>query len=1184
LDNIVTGLQGCSLDFLGNFTVLKEVWLDGTDTGGASIPTTIGSLGDTLEVFSASSASLNGTIPTEISSLDDLTTLWLFNNDIGGTIPLSINGLNKLEELFVQGNPRLGGGLIGDICLLGGLNIGSDCTTSGGRMVCACCECCSVDDCAELVSEDGQRTDEPTRAPVEAPLTEAPVAEMTEAPVVAGTEAPVIAEMTEAPVVAGTETPVVADTEAPVTEAPVVAGTEAPVFIAGGTEDCPDVLCRLSLFALQGGDEFNDFDGYQFAAYIYISDYIDDAMTMPLTRLKQYYALACLYFETFANDKLDSGVDVSGWLISDGWMSTGGAGAIADGETDFCTWYGITCDDDGMLIETLALSANNMHGIVPNEAQLLSDTLAELDLSINSGLCNNGDEEMQWIGNMGPALKTLVLRETRFEYDGMPAYINQLTSLEKLDLGYSLFRGPKDGAPFIGLSSLTYLALDGLAFDNCLPPEIATETGLTVFLLNDATGLDGCDLSWMGSMPDLVKLVMDRTDTGGAMLPTELGLLNKLEEFTAMCANLGGSIPPEAFEGLDSIVKLHLHQNSLQGFIPLEVSELNKLQEMYLQGNPELHGGLVGDLCLLNPLELGADCTTSGGNVVCACCDVCSATEVCMDVSVGEPTEPPIVTPDLTVVPTAMTESPTAATESPTTATESPTTATEAPTSPTESPSLPSTEAPVALDCPDVLCRLSAIALQGGDEFNDFDGYQYAAYGYISNHVDDAMTMPLTRLKQYYALVTLYLTTYASAESDADMDVLGWINSDGWLSIEDDELDFCTWYGVTCEEDGVLVEILDLSNNTLYGVVPDEIQLLGDSIAELDLSLNCGLSNSGDEEMMWIGEMGTSLKVLVLRETSFQYDGMPAYINQLTSIEKLDFGFSSFRGPKDGTPFIGLSSLTYLALDGLEFDNCIPPEVATETMLTVFIVSDVVGLQGCDLSWIGLMTGLVTLHMDRTDTGGAMLPTEMGLLNKLEEFKASFANLGGSIPGVVLEGLDSLVTLHLHQNFLESVIPPEVNGLNKVQEMYLQGNPNLRGGLIGDLCLLSPLQLGADCTTAGGGVVCSCCDCCSSEECADDEIAEITSTECPDLPAASTGSPSGWNAVEPTAAPVTTDRQRDGAEPDETLGSKKSKKKLRGKSRGKSRKKGYSSKYTRSKYPSIAEEDTETGGKGGKKS
>ena len=73
----------------------------------ASLPTTIGKL-DYLVELSASSNRLNGTIPTELSNIQDLRYIYLHENNFGGGLPSELGRLTKLIDLRLENNTLTG--------------------------------------------------------------------------------------------------------------------------------------------------------------------------------------------------------------------------------------------------------------------------------------------------------------------------------------------------------------------------------------------------------------------------------------------------------------------------------------------------------------------------------------------------------------------------------------------------------------------------------------------------------------------------------------------------------------------------------------------------------------------------------------------------------------------------------------------------------------------------------------------------------------------------------------------------------------------------------------------------------------------------------------------------------------------------------------------------------------------
>ena len=94
---------------------------------------------------SAVSSGLSGTIPPEISYLQDLITLDLNDNDIGGVIPNAFGDLLQLETIFLHDNDIVGS-VPSQVCWLresGMLNsFIADCDTNPPEVRCDCCDNC----------------------------------------------------------------------------------------------------------------------------------------------------------------------------------------------------------------------------------------------------------------------------------------------------------------------------------------------------------------------------------------------------------------------------------------------------------------------------------------------------------------------------------------------------------------------------------------------------------------------------------------------------------------------------------------------------------------------------------------------------------------------------------------------------------------------------------------------------------------------------------------------------------------------------------------------------------------------------------------------------------------------------------------------------------------------------------
>ena len=178
--------------------------------------------------------------------------------------------------------------------------------------------------------------------------------------------------------------------------------------------------------ALQGGAEFVAEDSYQSKALAYtetLSTVLTDADYI------EYYALACFYYASFGvpnkrTQEENLGAELPGWIDSTNWVST---------TRSKCDWNGVECSKGS--VSKLNLNSNRLYGVVAPELQLLSN-LEHIDFFNNYFLVSEGDEGNAWIGAM-PQLRFLYFSGTSFEYEGIPAFLNQLTNLEELDVSNS---------------------------------------------------------------------------------------------------------------------------------------------------------------------------------------------------------------------------------------------------------------------------------------------------------------------------------------------------------------------------------------------------------------------------------------------------------------------------------------------------------------------------------------------------------------------------------------------------------------------------------------------------------------------------------------------------------------------------------------------------------------------------
>jgi hypothetical protein len=385
-----------------------------------------------------------------------------------------------------------------------------------------------------------------------------------------------------------------------------------------------DIIESVALF---GGAEFENPMTYQSRAkkWVLTQDFplADGSSLSTEQQAIQLYALACIYYNTFAVRSawtdFQYGPDVAlpGWFSSRGWLRTA---------TDVCSWYGLVCDEQGR-VSKIQLGTNGLTGYLPPETAYLAESLNTLDL-YNNLLHNKGEAGNAFLGEL-TNLEYLYFGSTSFEYDGVPPQIGKLTKLKELDFSYTLFFGELNGAAFENLSNLKYLVMDGNAYNSSLPTQIVNLPQLE-YLYVGFSFLEG-DLSFLPQMPTIFELWIDDNPGLSGTIPTTIGQASTLVSLSVTNCDLSGPLPTELGQ-LTDMIQMWLFDNTLTGTIPTELGNLVKMKILKLEEN-DLNGVMPDSVCgRRQPFgrleELEADCD---GAITCEeeCCTCCGA--ACID-------------------------------------------------------------------------------------------------------------------------------------------------------------------------------------------------------------------------------------------------------------------------------------------------------------------------------------------------------------------------------------------------------------------------------------------------------------------------------------------------------------------------------------------------------------------------
>eukprot|EP00537_Pseudo-nitzschia_pungens_P010024 CAMPEP_0172390282 /NCGR_PEP_ID=MMETSP1061-20121228/6944_1 /TAXON_ID=37318 /ORGANISM="Pseudo-nitzschia pungens, Strain cf. pungens" /LENGTH=765 /DNA_ID=CAMNT_0013120597 /DNA_START=45 /DNA_END=2342 /DNA_ORIENTATION=- len=471
-------------------------------------------------------------------------------------------------------------------------------------------------------------TDAPA-APLPKPETDAPVTP-TDAPTNPPTNPP-----TDAPTDAPTLAPV-APTGAPVaptlapTPIPTAAPTNPPTAppTASPTAGTPQIQAKLAQYALASGAEFEDTTSYQYKALKQVEAQVGvDSFTD--AKLTQYYALYCIYFATngVPNRITDAdprfvGIPFPNWLITTGWEET---------SLDPCGggWYGVVCDDESR-VSILDLFENLLTGAFPPEIKLLAldgpfatgaGNLFRLDLFRNEFLFNNLDSS--WMSDLGSNMTTIIAEETAFS-GAIPRLPENIVNF---DVSFAYYTGGLIDSNFENLQKLTFIDLDGNAFNSTIPSVFGRLPNLEFLYLSDSF-ISG-DMSYMQGMSSIREHWIDTNPGLKGPIFDFIGEITSLESWSMAFNSLTGTLP-STLGNLVNMKQMWLYANELTGVIPPELGNLASMRILELEGNSFV-GTMPFEVCANTAFptqiieKLGADCDDP--NFSCTCCTCCSVLE-----------------------------------------------------------------------------------------------------------------------------------------------------------------------------------------------------------------------------------------------------------------------------------------------------------------------------------------------------------------------------------------------------------------------------------------------------------------------------------------------------------------------------------------------------------------------------
>eukprot|EP00934_Nitzschia_sp_Nitz4_P009238 Nitzschia sp. Nitz4//scaffold19_size178191//50020//53568//NITZ4_001966-RA/size178191-augustus-gene-0.101-mRNA-1//-1//CDS//3329540646//9228//frame0 len=338
---------------------------------------------------------------------------------------------------------------------------------------------------------------------------------------------------------------------------------------------------------------FSDPDSYQCRALIRVSEQ-EGSISFGFETIIQYWVLYCIFLATNEGSSASSTSSLvrigesSTWTYTTGWT-----------EVDLAPcngWYGISCDDDG-LVTKIQLGRNGLSGTFPPEVSFLSaggltatgaGKLERLDIFHNPSLTN--DPSNPWIARLGEGLQVLNYGNTSFS-GTIPTLPSNIV---EFDCSYALHTEPLSESLFEGLDNLTTVIMDGNNFNSGIPSSIALLPSLQIFSIREA-GITG-DLSYLRGMPTVVEHLVDGNPELSGTLHTYIGELTSLRSLSVSDCGLTGSIPTELGK-LTRMIQLWLYGNQLTGEIPGSLAQMSQLRTLAIE-DTNIRGAVPIEICL----------------------------------------------------------------------------------------------------------------------------------------------------------------------------------------------------------------------------------------------------------------------------------------------------------------------------------------------------------------------------------------------------------------------------------------------------------------------------------------------------------------------------------------------------------------------------------------------------------
>ncbi|WP_437400077.1 leucine-rich repeat domain-containing protein [Flagellimonas lutimaris] len=654
------------------------------------------------------------------------------------------------------------------------------------------------------------------------------------------------------------------------------------------------------------------------------------------------------------------------------------------------TWYGVTTNASGCVIgidfiSTNSPGGNGLYGTLPNEIGDLVD-LQRLDL-VNHNI-----------------------------YGVIPDAIGNLVNLEFLDLRNNQLSGDLPGS-MGNLTKLESLLLTSNQFTGSIPDSLENLSELEVFLASE-NQFSGTLPEFLGSLTNLRQLWLGNNQFKGS-IPTSYFNLSNLEGLLLSFNQLSGTLP-DLWGGLVNLTGLGLNNNNLTGQIPSSMSQLGNLYNLNLSDN-QFTGNVPPSF--QNLTDLGAFYIANNQ----------------LEGRIPNLTGLPIL--DFRFQGNSFQfgdfenefnyysnnlsyfldnpQSKLGLEETRVIAEGGSTTLSVSSSGSANSyqwfkDGVPLTNGGgVSGSTTDTLTLSNALASDDGVYHCEVQSSIVTDLVLLSNDITVQILTGPCEPRDRAALIALYNA----------LDGPNWINNTNWNTAAP----LNTWYGVTTDSNGCVIEI-DLNptntaggNNGLTGTLPDELGYL----------LNLQFLDLTHQNIMGPipNTLGNLRELRWLEMDNNQLTGpIPGTFGYLTNMEFLSIRSNQLTGPLPDE--IGnMSALGYLILDGNQISGEIPVSIGN--------------LSNLEIVWL----------FENEFTGA--IPSSIQNLGQLSQLLLNDNQLSGEIPDI-WTSLPNMVGIWLDNNMLTGEIPPSIFQLSQLEQLALQDN-QLSGIISSDFQYLTSL-------------------------------------------------------------------------------------------------------------------------------